>query len=133
MIIGDSNSYGKGKIQSVFELQDGSALFVTVARYKTPVCTFTRCALLLLCVLSGCVPPPSALAACAKGLLSILVEQANDLLSDTFGCQQGLHEIDKVGITPDMACGPPGQERTVVLTGARGSPACPYLRSRAAT
>ena len=31
-IIGD-RTYGKGKIQSVFELQDGSALFVTVARY----------------------------------------------------------------------------------------------------
>eukprot|EP00232_Nephroselmis_pyriformis_P005125 CAMPEP_0182909044 /NCGR_PEP_ID=MMETSP0034_2-20130328/35535_1 /TAXON_ID=156128 /ORGANISM="Nephroselmis pyriformis, Strain CCMP717" /LENGTH=499 /DNA_ID=CAMNT_0025045269 /DNA_START=309 /DNA_END=1808 /DNA_ORIENTATION=- len=29
-------SYGKGKIQSVFELGDGSALFVTVAKYMTP-------------------------------------------------------------------------------------------------
>ncbi|KAG2490993.1 hypothetical protein HYH03_010665 [Edaphochlamys debaryana] len=38
-IIGDSNTYGKGKIQSVFELQDGSALFVTVARYQTPAGT----------------------------------------------------------------------------------------------
>ena len=36
-VIGDANTYGKGKIQSVFELSDGSALFVTVARYKTPV------------------------------------------------------------------------------------------------
>ena len=27
---------GKGKIQSVFELGDGSALFVTVAKYRTP-------------------------------------------------------------------------------------------------
>ena len=35
-IIGDSQTYGKGKIQSVFDLSDGSALFVTVARYKTP-------------------------------------------------------------------------------------------------
>jgi len=34
-IIGD-RTYGKGKIQNVFELQDGSALFVTVARYQTP-------------------------------------------------------------------------------------------------
>jgi len=34
-IIGD-RTYGKGKIQNVFELQDGSALFVTVARYLTP-------------------------------------------------------------------------------------------------
>lgn len=34
-LIGD-RTFGKGKIQSVFELQDGSALFVTVARYKTP-------------------------------------------------------------------------------------------------
>lgn len=64
-IFGDSHSYGKGKIQSVFELQDGSALFVTVARYKTP----------------------------------------------------DLHEIDKVGVTPDMSCGLPGQERMVVITG----------------
>ncbi|KAK9811756.1 hypothetical protein WJX72_009554 [[Myrmecia] bisecta] len=34
-LIGDT-TYGKGKIQSVFELEDGSALFVTVAKYKTP-------------------------------------------------------------------------------------------------
>ncbi len=30
-LIGDP-TYGKGKIQSVFELADGSALFVTVAK-----------------------------------------------------------------------------------------------------
>ena len=36
-VIGDSHTYGKGKIQTVYELSDGSALFVTVARYKTPV------------------------------------------------------------------------------------------------
>ena len=30
-LIGD-RTFGKGKIQSVFELQDGSALFVTVAK-----------------------------------------------------------------------------------------------------
>ncbi len=36
-MIGDSATYGKGKIQSVYELADGSALFVTIARYKTPV------------------------------------------------------------------------------------------------
>ena len=29
-------TFGKGKIQSVFPLRDGSALFVTVARYMTP-------------------------------------------------------------------------------------------------
>lgn len=29
-------TYGKGKIQSVFELSDGSGLAVTVARYETP-------------------------------------------------------------------------------------------------
>jgi C-terminal peptidase prc len=34
-LIGDT-TFGKGKIQSVFELADGSALFVTVAKYKTP-------------------------------------------------------------------------------------------------
>lgn len=34
-VIGD-RTFGKGKIQSVFELGDGSALFVTVAKYKTP-------------------------------------------------------------------------------------------------
>lgn len=31
-----STTYGKGRIQSVYELQDGSALFVTVAKYQTP-------------------------------------------------------------------------------------------------
>lgn len=31
VVLGD-RTYGKGKIQSVFELGDGSALFVTVAR-----------------------------------------------------------------------------------------------------
>ncbi|CAL8463172.1 g2706 [Coccomyxa elongata] len=35
MLIGDK-TFGKGKIQSVFELEDGSALFVTVAKYRTP-------------------------------------------------------------------------------------------------
>lgn len=34
-IIGD-HTFGKGKIQSVFELEDGSAVFVTVAKYRTP-------------------------------------------------------------------------------------------------
>jgi hypothetical protein len=28
-----------------------------------------------------------------------------------------MHEIDKVGITPDTACGLPGRERTVVVAG----------------
>lgn len=36
MIIGDKPTYGKGRIQSVYELHDGSALFVTVAKYLTP-------------------------------------------------------------------------------------------------
>mmetsp|Transcript_25512 Transcript_25512/g.55512 ORF Transcript_25512/g.55512 Transcript_25512/m.55512 type:complete len:585 (+) Transcript_25512:49-1803(+) len=36
VIVGDTATYGKGRIQSVFELQDGSALFVTVAKYQTP-------------------------------------------------------------------------------------------------
>ena len=31
--------YGKGRIQSVYELDDGSALFVTVATYRTPAGT----------------------------------------------------------------------------------------------
>lgn len=29
-------SFGKGRMQSVYELDDGSALFVTVAKYQTP-------------------------------------------------------------------------------------------------
>lgn len=37
-VIGD-RTYGKGKIQSVFELGDGSAVFVTVAKYRTPAGT----------------------------------------------------------------------------------------------
>lgn len=37
-VIGD-RTFGKGKIQSVFELADGSALFVTVAKYRTPAGT----------------------------------------------------------------------------------------------
>ena len=37
-VIGD-RTYGKGKIQSVFELGDGSAMFVTVAKYRTPAGT----------------------------------------------------------------------------------------------
>lgn len=31
-----SQTYGKGRIQSVIELHDGSALLVTVAKYRTP-------------------------------------------------------------------------------------------------
>ncbi len=37
LVMGDvDHTYGKGRIQSVYELQDGSALFVTVAKYRTP-------------------------------------------------------------------------------------------------
>lgn len=35
MVIGDT-TYGKGKIQGVFPLSDGSGLFLTVAKYETP-------------------------------------------------------------------------------------------------
>lgn len=35
-IVGDAPTYGKGRIQSVFELQDGSALFVTIAKVGEP-------------------------------------------------------------------------------------------------
>jgi C-terminal processing protease CtpA/Prc len=34
-LVGD-RTFGKGKIQSVFELEDGSALFVTVAKCALP-------------------------------------------------------------------------------------------------
>jgi C-terminal processing protease CtpA/Prc len=37
-VIGD-RTFGKGKIQSVFELGDGSAVFVTIAKYRTPAGT----------------------------------------------------------------------------------------------
>jgi hypothetical protein len=36
LVLGDTNTFGKGKIQSVYELADGSGLFVTVAKYRTP-------------------------------------------------------------------------------------------------
>jgi len=36
VIVGNSPTFGKGKIQSVYELEDGSALFVTIAKYTTP-------------------------------------------------------------------------------------------------
>ncbi|PKA60350.1 C-terminal processing peptidase, chloroplastic [Apostasia shenzhenica] len=49
-----NRTFGKGKIQSVTELHDGSALFITVAKYLSPA----------------------------------------------------LHDIDKVGITPDVRCTP---------------------------
>ena len=35
-LIAGTKSYGKGRIQSVFELSDGSAFFLTVATYRTP-------------------------------------------------------------------------------------------------
>ena len=38
-LIGDK-TFGKGKIQSVFELEDGSALFVTVAKCVLLACFF---------------------------------------------------------------------------------------------
>ena len=40
-LIGDP-TYGKGKIQSVFELGDGSALFVTVAKYVLLPCRWPQ-------------------------------------------------------------------------------------------
>lgn len=39
VLIGDTPTFGKGRIQSVYELHDGSALFVTVAKYVTPAGT----------------------------------------------------------------------------------------------
>jgi hypothetical protein len=39
LVVGDTPTYGKGRIQSVYELHDGSALFVTVAKYVTPAGT----------------------------------------------------------------------------------------------
>jgi hypothetical protein len=39
VLVGDTPTYGKGRIQSVYELHDGSALFVTVAKYVTPAGT----------------------------------------------------------------------------------------------
>jgi carboxyl-terminal processing protease len=36
LIIGEKPTFGKGRIQTVYELQDGSALFLTVAKYTTP-------------------------------------------------------------------------------------------------
>jgi carboxyl-terminal processing protease len=36
-LVGDAPTFGKGRIQSVYELNDGAALFVTVARYQTPL------------------------------------------------------------------------------------------------
>lgn len=39
MLVGDTPTFGKGRIQSVYELHDGSALFVTVAKYVTPAGT----------------------------------------------------------------------------------------------
>jgi carboxyl-terminal processing protease len=35
-LIGDTATFGKGRIQTVYPLNDGSALFVTVAQYQTP-------------------------------------------------------------------------------------------------
>lgn len=40
-VLGDT-TYGKGKIQSVYELADGSALFVTVARSGFPAASSVR-------------------------------------------------------------------------------------------
>lgn len=40
-LVGD-RTFGKGKIQSVFELEDGSALFVTVAKCAPSETTFLR-------------------------------------------------------------------------------------------
>eukprot|EP00271_Cylindrocystis_brebissonii_P010945 TRINITY_DN27489_c0_g1_i1.p1 TRINITY_DN27489_c0_g1~~TRINITY_DN27489_c0_g1_i1.p1 ORF type:complete len:652 (+),score=127.25 TRINITY_DN27489_c0_g1_i1:137-2092(+) len=70
LLIGD-NTFGKGKIQSVFELNDGSALFVTVAKYLSP----------------------------------------------------RLHQIDQVGIAPDIKCSPP------ILAAAAPATSMPSSRS----
>ena len=35
-IVGDSRTFGKGLIQTVVDLSDGSGVAVTVARYQTP-------------------------------------------------------------------------------------------------
>ncbi|KAJ3694654.1 hypothetical protein LUZ60_000031 [Juncus effusus] len=56
-------TFGKGKIQSVTELDDGSALFITVAKYLSPA----------------------------------------------------LHEIDQVGITPDVQCTPDSLNNSIGL------------------
>lgn len=63
VIVGDKHTYGKGKIQSVFELQDGSALFVTVAKYRTP--SGTDIDKKGIVPDSSCMVPPMAVAGSA--------------------------------------------------------------------
>lgn len=71
-LVGDAATYGKGRIQTVYSLNDGSALFVTVAQYQTPA----------------------------------------------------RHDIDRIGIKPDVLCRPPkagGDERLRLPVELRGS------------
>lgn len=73
VIVGDENTYGKGRIQSVFELQDGSALFVTVAKYQTP--KGTEIDLKGIHPDSTCAPDTPALR--ATGLLLAVASEAD--------------------------------------------------------
>ncbi|KAG0581655.1 hypothetical protein KC19_4G269400 [Ceratodon purpureus] len=71
-----TKTYGKGKIQSVTELRDGSALFVTVAKYLSPA----------------------------------------------------LHQIDHVGIAPDVKCSP-DEVLPISMSGGGASTQVPTLDS----
>ncbi|KAL3159613.1 hypothetical protein ABBQ38_010023 [Trebouxia sp. C0009 RCD-2024] len=92
-LIGDQ-TFGKGKIQSVFELEDGSALFVTVAKYRTPNLTDIdhqglhpdqSCAPLGISSIPGAVPiTDDALA----GLGSVLALDSCVLTAEGFLDQQ---------------------------------------------
>lgn len=77
-------TYGKGLIQSVYELSDTSGLVITVGKYLTPGASSNACVLVLKCARAtsraqrgpGCrpaaavrpAPPPNTFASCAPGL-----------------------------------------------------------------
>ena len=59
-VVVGSNTFGKGLIQTVVDLSDGSGMAITVARYQTPAgrCA-ARCAVQLhASCLHACTPPP---------------------------------------------------------------------------
>ena len=98
-MIGDSATYGKGKIQSVYELADGSALFVTIARYKTPVRMQSR-AVTACCQAGKAVADVSSACITAEGATTELLQHCSR--------DHHVHQIIAAASSPLTACRPAG-------------------------
>ena len=117
-VIGDP-TFGKGKIQSVFELHDGSALFVTGkgGGGGVPV-GFPGC-------WAGASPTTVQWPCRPRNGKHIVVPPMGGPAAVAKYKTPDNHEIDKVGVRPDAACRPTGPAAGVRQASLAGIPIGP--------